>query len=243
MDSLSYWSCTVFFHKGNHKHGKLHCGRCWLLWFGVRIFHPLLCQSTWIFKEVWYLITAVVCKLKPFVIFVYFLKKCWIDLPWTAPLNQQNITDWHQCSAAEPYLYVWCFSYVVSQWGWLVSAFEWCVFVCNHNSRGDNWKNSFTTSPQLIQAIMANGKQYVTVSESMCGHRLHKLMWTVCLWCYQGFGRLWACGWWVGCTASHCGCTGVSGVYWPTGSMCLPGSRLWGPCCWLQAACWLYQLR
>ncbi|XP_073347014.1 uncharacterized protein [Pagrus major] len=43
------------------------------------------------------------------------------------------------------------------EWGWLVSALEWCVFVCNHNTRGDHWKNSFTTSPRFIQAIMANG--------------------------------------------------------------------------------------
>uniref|UniRef100_A0A8C9Y1L5 Uncharacterized protein n=1 Tax=Sander lucioperca TaxID=283035 RepID=A0A8C9Y1L5_SANLU len=43
------------------------------------------------------------------------------------------------------------------KWGWLVSALEWCVFVCNHNARGDHWKNSFITSPRFIQAIMANG--------------------------------------------------------------------------------------
>ncbi|XP_008306892.1 uncharacterized protein LOC103377748 isoform X2 [Cynoglossus semilaevis] len=43
------------------------------------------------------------------------------------------------------------------KWGWLVSAVEWCVFVCNHSSRGDHWKSSFTSSPPLIQAIMANG--------------------------------------------------------------------------------------
>ncbi|XP_030299274.1 uncharacterized protein LOC115597481 [Sparus aurata] len=43
------------------------------------------------------------------------------------------------------------------EWGWLVSALEWCVFVCNHNTRGDHWKDSFTTSPRFIQAIMANG--------------------------------------------------------------------------------------
>ncbi|XP_042269639.1 CDP-diacylglycerol--glycerol-3-phosphate 3-phosphatidyltransferase isoform X1 [Thunnus maccoyii] len=43
------------------------------------------------------------------------------------------------------------------EWGWLVSTLEWCVFVCNHSARGDHWKNSFTTSPAIIQAIMANG--------------------------------------------------------------------------------------
>ncbi|XP_072249273.1 CDP-diacylglycerol--glycerol-3-phosphate 3-phosphatidyltransferase isoform X2 [Leuresthes tenuis] len=46
---------------------------------------------------------------------------------------------------------------LLSEWGWLVSSLEWCVFVCNHNTRGDQWKNSFTSSPCLIQAIMANG--------------------------------------------------------------------------------------
>ncbi|XP_044209341.1 uncharacterized protein si:ch1073-145m9.1 isoform X2 [Thunnus albacares] len=43
------------------------------------------------------------------------------------------------------------------EWGWLVSTLEWCVFVCNHSARGDHWKNSFTTSPAIIQTIMANG--------------------------------------------------------------------------------------
>ncbi|KAM6987976.1 uncharacterized protein LKV04_010742 [Tautogolabrus adspersus] len=43
------------------------------------------------------------------------------------------------------------------KWGWLVSAVEWCVFVCNHNARGDHWKNSFSSSPRLIRAIMDNG--------------------------------------------------------------------------------------
>uniref|UniRef100_A0A3B4VIE3 CDP-diacylglycerol--inositol 3-phosphatidyltransferase n=1 Tax=Seriola dumerili TaxID=41447 RepID=A0A3B4VIE3_SERDU len=43
------------------------------------------------------------------------------------------------------------------EWGWLVSALEWCVFVCNHSTRGEHWKSSFTCSPRLIQAIMTNG--------------------------------------------------------------------------------------
>ncbi|KAM4628393.1 CDP-diacylglycerol--glycerol-3-phosphate 3-phosphatidyltransferase [Polymixia lowei] len=43
------------------------------------------------------------------------------------------------------------------EWGWLVPAVEWCVFVCNHNARGAEWKSSFTTSPCLVRAIMANG--------------------------------------------------------------------------------------
>ncbi|KAM9853174.1 uncharacterized protein ACBR49_004029 isoform 2-T2 [Aulostomus maculatus] len=43
------------------------------------------------------------------------------------------------------------------QWGWLVSALEWCVFVCNHNTGGEHWKDTFINSPRFIQAIMANG--------------------------------------------------------------------------------------
>uniref|UniRef100_A0A3Q1FXI6 Uncharacterized LOC110955868 n=1 Tax=Acanthochromis polyacanthus TaxID=80966 RepID=A0A3Q1FXI6_9TELE len=43
------------------------------------------------------------------------------------------------------------------EWGFLVCALEWCVFVCNHSTRGDRWKESFSSSPPLIQAIMANG--------------------------------------------------------------------------------------
>lgn len=49
--------------------------------------------------------------------------------------------------------------FLVFQLGWLVTAVEWCVFVCNHNARGEHWKNSFSTSPSLIQAVMANGKK------------------------------------------------------------------------------------
>ncbi|CAJ1065958.1 uncharacterized protein LOC109995351 [Xyrichtys novacula] len=45
------------------------------------------------------------------------------------------------------------------KWGWLVSAVEWCVFVCNHSARGDHWKNSFNCSPPIIRAIMDNGFQ------------------------------------------------------------------------------------
>ncbi|XP_023145082.2 uncharacterized protein si:ch1073-145m9.1 isoform X2 [Amphiprion ocellaris] len=43
------------------------------------------------------------------------------------------------------------------EWGFLVCALEWCVFVCNHSTRGEQWKESFSSSPPLIQAIMANG--------------------------------------------------------------------------------------
>lgn len=43
------------------------------------------------------------------------------------------------------------------KWGWLVSSVEWCVFVCNHNARGAQWKNTFTESPVWVQAVMAKG--------------------------------------------------------------------------------------
>ncbi|CAN9511199.1 unnamed protein product [Ophioblennius macclurei] len=46
---------------------------------------------------------------------------------------------------------------LVSEWGWLLSALEWCVFVCNHSERGEQWKSSFNSSPRLIQTIMADG--------------------------------------------------------------------------------------
>ncbi|XP_043115054.1 uncharacterized protein si:ch1073-145m9.1 isoform X1 [Puntigrus tetrazona] len=42
-------------------------------------------------------------------------------------------------------------------WGWLVSSVEWCVFVCNHNARGAQWKSSFVESPFWVQAVMAKG--------------------------------------------------------------------------------------
>lgn len=46
---------------------------------------------------------------------------------------------------------------LVSEWGWLLSALEWCVFVCNHSEGGEQWKSSFSNSPRLIRTIMANG--------------------------------------------------------------------------------------
>ncbi|XP_059186700.1 uncharacterized protein si:ch1073-145m9.1 [Centropristis striata] len=49
---------------------------------------------------------------------------------------------------------LWC---LLFEWGWLVSALEWCVFVCNHGTRGGHWKSSFTSSPRFIQTVMANG--------------------------------------------------------------------------------------
>lgn len=64
-----------------------------------------------------------------------------------------------------------------------------------------------------------------------------------CLLLYQGFKPLLARGWWVVSTASLCGSTYISGVCWPTGCTCLSGSRVWGPFCWLQGACWLCLLR
>ncbi|XP_056139633.1 uncharacterized protein si:ch1073-145m9.1 [Lampris incognitus] len=46
---------------------------------------------------------------------------------------------------------------LLGEWGWLVSATEWCVFVCNHSTRGASWKSDFTSSPRWVQAVMANG--------------------------------------------------------------------------------------
>ncbi|KAG7479859.1 CDP-diacylglycerol-inositol 3-phosphatidyltransferase 1 [Solea senegalensis] len=68
------------------------------------------------------------------------------------------------------------------KWGWLVSSVEWCVFVCNHSTRGDQWKNSFSSSPALIQAVMANG--FRTVLGTLVVSGLHCLpLWLyVCEW-------------------------------------------------------------
>ncbi|XP_067221674.1 CDP-diacylglycerol--inositol 3-phosphatidyltransferase isoform X2 [Chanodichthys erythropterus] len=46
-------------------------------------------------------------------------------------------------------------------WGWLVSSVEWCVFVCNHNARGAQWKNTFIESPVWVQAVMAKAGLHV----------------------------------------------------------------------------------
>lgn len=43
------------------------------------------------------------------------------------------------------------------QRGWLISALEWCVFVCNHSAFGVQWKNSFKESPYWVKAVMAKG--------------------------------------------------------------------------------------
>uniref|UniRef100_A0A4W4HQ53 Uncharacterized protein n=1 Tax=Electrophorus electricus TaxID=8005 RepID=A0A4W4HQ53_ELEEL len=40
---------------------------------------------------------------------------------------------------------------------WLVSSIEWCIFVCNHNARGPQWKNSFMESPIWVHTIIAAG--------------------------------------------------------------------------------------
>lgn len=137
-----------------------------------------------------------------------------------------------------------CVFFLAFQLGWLVTAVEWCVFVCNHNARGDHWKNSFSASPHFIQAVMANGKKKKDPLNE-CG-----VIWIsgypkrlFCLLLYQGFKPLLARGWWVVSTASLCGSTYISGVCWPTGCTCLSGSRVWGLFCWLQGACWLCLLR
>lgn len=50
--------------------------------------------------------------------------------------------------------------FLCTQWGWLVPTVEWCVFVCNHSTRGDHWKSSFIVSPWFVRTIMENGKQF-----------------------------------------------------------------------------------
>ncbi|KAF3847248.1 hypothetical protein F7725_020276, partial [Dissostichus mawsoni] len=73
------------------------------------------------------------------------------------------------------------------KWAWLVSAVEWCVFVCNHSATGDQWKNSFISSPRLIQAIMANGKRRVSDPSWHMGGEWAALpppvaVWIWCIW-------------------------------------------------------------
>lgn len=70
-------------------------------------------------------------------------------------LEPDNLLDTH--GIAYTTHIVFCFLSDVFQWGWLVSALEWCVFVCNHSARGEQWKSSFASSPPFIQVIMANG--------------------------------------------------------------------------------------
>ncbi|KAG1951674.1 CDP-diacylglycerol--glycerol-3-phosphate 3-phosphatidyltransferase [Pimephales promelas] len=66
-------------------------------------------------------------------------------------------------------------------WGWLVSSLEWCVFVCNHNARGAQWKTTFTKSPVWVQAVMAKGFKTPLGILTIAG--LHVL--PVWLYCYQ----------------------------------------------------------
>lgn len=72
-------------------------------------------------------------------------------------------------------LCVFFFSFFLAfQLGWLVTAVEWCVFVCNHNARGEHWKSSFSSSPCFIQAVMANGKKKKTLNKCDVDLRLSK---------------------------------------------------------------------
>ncbi|KAK1157593.1 CDP-diacylglycerol--glycerol-3-phosphate 3-phosphatidyltransferase isoform X2 [Acipenser oxyrinchus oxyrinchus] len=43
------------------------------------------------------------------------------------------------------------------EWGYFVSALEWCVFVCTHSCMGAEWKSRFGCSPWWIQRVTANG--------------------------------------------------------------------------------------
>uniref|UniRef100_A0A3P9AIC6 CDP-diacylglycerol--inositol 3-phosphatidyltransferase n=1 Tax=Esox lucius TaxID=8010 RepID=A0A3P9AIC6_ESOLU len=83
------------------------------------------------------------------------------------------------------------------EWGWLVSSVEWCVFVCNHNAHGAQWKNSFTNSPQWVQTFMAKGGSISGVlTQALCAP----------LW-LQTLGTLvLAAGWlegWIWCIWAH----------------------------------------
>ncbi|XP_030633977.1 CDP-diacylglycerol--inositol 3-phosphatidyltransferase [Chanos chanos] len=55
-------------------------------------------------------------------------------------------------------------------WGWLVASVEWCVFVCNHNARGAQWKSSFTESPvwSLGILVLAAGRLLCLSVEMWC---------------------------------------------------------------------------
>ncbi|CAN0393839.1 unnamed protein product [Lampetra fluviatilis] len=48
-------------------------------------------------------------------------------------------------------------SHLCQGWGYLLSALEWTVFVCNHRSLGADWKEKFDGAPRWVQAVMANG--------------------------------------------------------------------------------------
>ncbi|XP_078476181.1 uncharacterized protein LOC144737384 [Lampetra planeri] len=48
-------------------------------------------------------------------------------------------------------------SHLCQGWGYLISALEWIVFVCNHRSLGADWKEKFDGAPRWVQAVMANG--------------------------------------------------------------------------------------
>ncbi|KAJ4935903.1 hypothetical protein JOQ06_017430 [Pogonophryne albipinna] len=79
------------------------------------------------------------------------IENLWRELKVRVAQRQpQNITALEEICMEE-------WAKIPATWAWLVSAVEWCVFVCNHSARGDQWKNSFISSPRLIQAIMANG--------------------------------------------------------------------------------------
>ncbi|XP_066551715.1 uncharacterized protein LOC136718016 isoform X2 [Amia ocellicauda] len=43
------------------------------------------------------------------------------------------------------------------EWGWLVVALEWCVFVCTHSTLGARWKSHAGPCPSWVQAVMAKG--------------------------------------------------------------------------------------
>ncbi|CAH1801376.1 unnamed protein product [Owenia fusiformis] len=48
--------------------------------------------------------------------------------------------------------YLWC---VLYDWGYLVAALEWIVFVCTH-TQGAEWKKSYIQAPWFVSMVMAN---------------------------------------------------------------------------------------
>lgn len=80
---------------------------------------------------------------------------------------------------------------LLSEWGWLLSSLEWCVFVCNHSEGGEKWKSSFSNSPRLIRTIMADGFRTPVGLWVVSG--LHGLP----VWLYMCDSGVVAMAWWL----------------------------------------------
>nr|XP_032835272.1 uncharacterized protein LOC116957307 [Petromyzon marinus] len=69
--------------------------------------------------------------------------------------------------------------------GYLLSALEWTVFVCNHRSLGADWKENFDGAPRWVQAVMANGGWFCTPVGLLAVMGLDALL----LWLYVSQNR------------------------------------------------------